>query len=560
MNSNGISNEDSNATNSSFFYPKLEFYEKSEDKDLSKNFYGDSVNNISYDFQNINRDLSSKTSNYETLSSSMENNILINSIIYGKNYCKKCKIPCSIIFMDNLDLSFDCDCSLIQNISLKEFMHDYLHNGKNEISSDKYLLKCKHHPNETETKFLFYCLDCKFDLCEKCMTDESPLYSKNGNKNKLHTNHSKIELDTITNKFKNIENLIEKYEKSIERLSDDQNKKEKIENIFKVINSLMEDYQKYKCYNTYKSIENAEKFLEKLNDHQIEITETKKPLIHLLKITSEDTLKNNVINFNNNIRSIVIKDSKSKIDLSIFINKKFPELKELTLVSNKIEDISPLFSCEFPFLERLDLADNQIDNTIIELLEKSNLPELNFLNLFINKITSLKIFEVIKKFSKLTSFFIGENKFKIENPQTFYEFPQSLEEFGITGNFDGNNAEFIKRLGIENLKILYVSRNNLLNLKFLQDIKFKRLEEFWTVGNNITDIKEIMRIQNKKNIKIINLKQNKIKNFNEFFGIIEHFPELQKLTITDNDINIIECIEMKNKVNNTYKHKLDIII
>ena len=76
----------------------------------------------------------------------------------------------------------------------------------------------------------------------------------------------------------------------------------------------MEGYQKYKCYNTYKSIENAEKFLEKLNNPQeynFEIDKNKNPFIHLIK--------------------------------------KFPELKELTLVSNKIEDISPLFFCEFLF-------------------------------------------------------------------------------------------------------------------------------------------------------------------------------------------------------------------
>ena len=112
------------------------------------------------------------------------------------------------------------------------------------------------------------------------------------------------------------------------------------------------------------------------------------------------------------------------------------------------------------------MADNQIGNTIIDLLEKLNLPELNYLNLFLNKITSLKIFEIIQKYTKLNLFYIGENKFKIENPKSSYKFPLSLEEFGITGNLEGENVEFIKRLGIENLKILYISRNNISNLHF----------------------------------------------------------------------------------------------
>ena len=46
-----------------------------------------------------------------------------------------------------------------------------------------------------------------------------------------------------------------------------------------------------------------------------------------------------------------------------------------------------------------------------------------------------------------------------------------------------------------------------------------------------------MNLYNKENIKIINLKNNKIKNFWELFDIIEYFPKLKELTITGNFIN-----------------------
>ena len=90
----------------------------------------------------------------------------------------------------------------------------------------------------------------------------------------------------------------------------------------------------------------------------------------------------------------------------------------------------------------------------------------------------------------------------------------------MTGNFEGDRARFVKRLGIENLKIFYFSRNKIDNLKYLENIKFKRLEEFWAISNQITNIKEIMYINGKENIKILNLKQNNINNFNEFIDII----------------------------------------
>ena len=77
-------------------------------------------------------------------------------------------------------------------------------------------------------------------------------------------------------------------------------------------------------------------------------------------------------------------------------------------------DISPLFSCQFPVLENLDLENNGIDNTIIKLLEKLNLPELKILNLYKNKITDEKIFALVQKYHKLEHFFLGENPIEFD--------------------------------------------------------------------------------------------------------------------------------------------------
>ena len=47
-----------------------------------------------------------------SISSSLKDNILLNSIIYGMMYCPKCMIPCSIIFNDNFSISFDVNVHL----------------------------------------------------------------------------------------------------------------------------------------------------------------------------------------------------------------------------------------------------------------------------------------------------------------------------------------------------------------------------------------------------------------------------------------------------------------
>ena len=96
----------------------------------------------------------------------------------------------------------------------------------------------------------------------------------------------------------------------------------------------------------------------------------------------------------------------------------------------------------------------------------------------------------------------------------------------------------------------------------MENIKFVRLQEFWAISNQITDIKQLMHIDGKQNLEIINLKDNQINNFNEFIDIVEFFPKLKKLTLTKNKINIpeSEAIEMKKRIKEIYKYDIEIIV
>ena len=86
------------------------------------------------------------------------------------------------------------------------------------------------------------------------------------------------------------------------------------------------------------------------------------------------------------------------------------------------------------------------------------------------------------------------------------------------------------------------------------------MEEFWAISNKITNIKEIMNINGKENIKILNLKQNNINNFNEFIDIINHLPKLEKFILIGNGIDKEDVLEIKNHIKEKYHREIDIII
>ena len=431
---------------------------------------------------------------------------------------------------------------------------DFKENKNNEnyiYIKEEDLCKCIRHNNK---EFINYCVDCRYDLCNECLNMKSDVYTNTSIDNKKHENHTKIPLVKIKDKFNEIDKLIEII------MNNEKVFKRNISNltiIFRIIKCFMNNYEKYKCYNLYKSIENAKIFLEKLNNNKLDFETFPTEYKNYLKINSEEELLEKIF-FSSNIFSINIQ-YKGKMNMSIFDKRDFGNLEELILVGNKIKDISSLSFNKFPYLKILNLAVNDLDSSIIPMLKKLNLPELSELNLYKNKIADIKIFGLIKKFKKLKLFFIGENKFINDESNDFYKFPESLEEFGLTGNFEGENINFVKRLGIENLKIFYISRNKITNLQCLKEINFLRLSEFWAISNNITDIKEIMNIRNKKDLWKINLKQNTIKNFNELINIIQYFPNLKILNLTGNDeIRKEEADEMEKKIKEKFQIDLHI--
>ena len=225
------------------------------------------------------------------------------------------------------------------------------------------LYKCLMHNKKA---FISYCEDCKFDLCNECLSMNSDVYSNTSISNKKHENHTKIELKEIKGKFGEIDNLIEKIMNNEEVFKKNEYN---LTIIFMIIKCFMNKYEKNKRYNLYKSIENAKKFLEKINN-QSDLEASEVEYKNSLKINNEEDLKSK-ISRSKEISSIDIQ-YKRVIDLSIFNNRVFENIEELILVGNNIKDISFLTYKSFPQLKILNLAVNNLDSNIIPILEKLN--------------------------------------------------------------------------------------------------------------------------------------------------------------------------------------------
>ena len=231
-------------------------------------------------------------------------------------------------------------------------------NKKNDLYiniKEEDLCKCIRH---NKKEFLNYCVDCKFDLCIECLNMESDVYSNTFIKNKKHENHTKISLGEIKDKFDEIDKLIGKTMKNEKVFKKNSSN---LTIILKIIKCFMNNYEKYKCYNLYKSIENGKKFLEKINDNISNLEPFQVDYKNNLKIDSEEELLSHIY-FSSKISSINIQ-YKEKMDMSIFYKRDFGKLEELILVGNNIKDISSLSSDSFPHLKILNLAVNNLDSS-----------------------------------------------------------------------------------------------------------------------------------------------------------------------------------------------------
>ena len=422
--------------------------------------------NISFQ-QNYNENIETKIEDNES-----DNN---NSQIDHKIICEECyKFPKIYLNNEKYLINLECDCKEYKNIDWKYFKKNFVkderkysfNNLSDKIKFDSYC-QCDEHLEETYT---YFCEDCEINLCRKCYTEK-----------KQHDNHTIIDFNgnelkkKITEIYKKLQ--IKEIDKSLSFSSEN---KKKYNDYLKIFIEILKAYEKYPCYNLYVCINNIYDFLQKdikKKEFQFfgpeDMKEDKKEELFKIKLTR--VLKN-IIEKNkdgSSIKEIRINKNNFKC-LNILSNQYFKNLILLQLSNNNIKDLTPLLTSNFPVLTELNLSMNRIDDENANKIFKFDMPNLCFLNLYYNNLKKYDIFKNIYKLKKLRKLFVGLNKFKKEiseiDENTIYDL-STIEEIGFTkGVFYDESIDLISKFKFENLKILYLSCNNLSSLSFVDKL------------------------------------------------------------------------------------------
>ena len=440
--------------------------------------------------------------------------------------CHYCHSSPKFSFSDN-KLHVKCECRKLDDLFISDFIAKYTTHNKNVI--ENYLYCNKHNK-----KYKQYCKWCRVNLCKDCIEE---------NEHKYHYPDKLLD-KKIKKEIKDITDLIKDIRKKVTN-GDIENRK-----ILNIIRSLIKSYKEYPSHNLYKTINNFSKYLK-----SIKIPELKKKI----KIrTINELLDEKIYEMSQYITSIKIKEQ-NFCDLSILSNLDLGNLKKLALIGNNISNIEPLLKINFEKLEYLDLENNKLSDETFKNFGKMKLKDIRYINLFKNEIRSPTIFETLKNFSTLKTFFIGKNLFDEEeinnNIHKTYDLNQ-LKKIGLSGNFTDKTINFISNLKLAHLKEIYLSWNELSSYEFLKHLDCKELVLFWAVNNNVQDYNDILNLKYKEKIKEITIKENKISSIDDLSDFIAQFPNLELFNISDNQIDLddLKNIEIINQIKNKYKN------
>ena len=176
----------------------------------------------------------------------------------------------------------------------------------------------------------------------------------------------------------------------------------------------------------------------------------------------------------------------------------FQNLKKLYLNGNKITDIKALEKANFEKLEVLDIGLNNIYN--INIFEKVNFKELKELHLNFNKISDINVF-ANAEFEKLEILDLGDNN--ISNNINIFEKVNfiKLKELNLNNN-DISDIKVLAKVNFPKLELLDLSGNNISNINVLENVNFTELRELNLFDNKISDINVLAKVKLEKLVKI----------------------------------------------------------
>jgi Leucine-rich repeat (LRR) protein len=138
---------------------------------------------------------------------------------------------------------------------------------------------------------------------------------------------------------------------------------------------------------------------------------------------------------------------------------------------------------------------------------------------------------------------------------------KNIEILNFSGIFSNKSIELLKNLEFEYLKKINLNSNNLNSVKFFEKMNCINLEELSLINNNIKEFYVFIKF---KKLKMINLKQNKISSIYKLNEFLEELPDIEKINISDNLIDLNsseneEIIEIAKEKRNSHYQKIKII-
>ena len=150
--------------------------------------------------------------------------------------------------------------------------------------------------------------------------------------------------------------------------------------------------------------------------------------------------------------------------------------------------------------------------------------------------------------------FLGNNninwklkKDKINN----YNF-NKLKSIGLScGLFDEISISYLQYFKFNNLENIFLSRNNIYSLSFVENLELPNIKEFYI---NTAFIKEFDQLKKYKTLEVIGLRENCIINIDNLELLVKELPKLIFIGLERNDIDMNEE-KNKNIIDSIHKNK-----
>ncbi len=401
---------------------------------------------------------------------------------FNSYYCPSCsELPEILNYSEGSGtIKLECKTHGVMTLDLQEFLEKLEKRGQMQFNN-----KCKEHYEQ----YVYYCRECKENLCEKCLDNSIHKNHKNNiyeiqslnlNNNELFMLNDRInnflqEKDKLTKMMKSLDDKITLFDTLINCYEVQEPNYLLNINLKHLLHGENLNLDEIKSINFKKQKSQIMNINDLIKNHFVDATKRQNQLTLIDKKIKNELIQELIDNIdNNNIYNILknenlIKEPKDVISLknikmlnlrgnkitslNFLSGKQFPNLNILSLNDNEISSIDNLKDIICPSIKELYLSKNKIND--ISVLSQVKMKNLSILWLSDNSITSIDVFGNVD-FPKLLKLGLNKNKIKDISVFSKKKFSQLYELYLNDNEFEMNNfSKVIEILFIKIKKFYY---------------------------------------------------------------------------------------------------------